>query len=119
MNKKTINILLIINLIVIISIFICFYLSNMGAFGYRVEINDIVFVFPIINIALILINLMKSINKKLKNLLIIIFIISSFVFPIYKLESWNVPTGVNSHLMGIGLKTDYINIYGIKIFKKN
>ena len=114
MNKKIVNILLIINLIVIISIFICLYFSNMGAFGYKVEINNIAYVFSIINIALIVINLMKNINKKLKNLLIIIFIIFSFVFPVYKLERW-----VDSQLIRIDLKTEYINIYGIKIFEKD
>ena len=118
MNKKTkiINILLILNLILIILIFLYFYSSNMGAFGYKVEFNNIVFVYFIINILLIVINKIRKINQKIKILLIIIFVIFSFVFPIYeKIIFLDIRN--NSYLTNVNEEKKF-NIYGIKIYEK-
>ena len=115
---KILNRILIINIIICISIFIYFYMSNMGAVGYKVEINDIVLVFPIFNVGLLIINKIKKINYKSKFLLICIFIIISMICPIYQREIFYIPKGEDSYLMGIAKKTEKFNIYGIKIFEK-
>ena len=115
---KILNIILIINIIIFISIFIYFYMSNMGAAGYKVEINNIVLFFPIVDIGLLIINKIKKINYKSKLLLICIFIIISMICPIYQRETFYIPKGEDSYLMGIAKKTEKFNVYGIKIFEK-
>ena len=57
---KIINIILIINIIIISLSFIYFYTSNMGAVGYKIEISDIVLIFPVVNILLLLLNKIKK-----------------------------------------------------------
>ena len=115
---KIINILLIVNIIIITLIFIYFYTSNMGAAGYRVQIANVFLIMPIINVLLIVINRIKKVNYRIKILLICIFAIISLVYPMYKQETFYIPEGANSHLMGIANKMEMFNIYGIKIFEK-
>ena len=114
-KSKIINILLIINLIIITLIFLYFYSSNMGAFKYKVEFNNIVFVYFIINILLILINKIKKVSQKIKILLIIMFISFSFIFPIY--EKTIFLDIRNSYLINVNEMKKF-NIYGIKIYEK-
>lgn len=44
-----------------------------------------------------------------------IYIILSALIPVYCIQETVTPTGENSYLMGLGLKTSYVDIYGINI----
>ena len=44
-----------------------------------------------------------------------IYIIISVLIPVYRIQETFTPTGVNSHLMGIGLEINHVDIYGIHI----
>ncbi len=44
-----------------------------------------------------------------------IYLMISALIPVYRISETYTPTGPNSHLMGLGLKIDYVDIYGINI----
>ena len=44
-----------------------------------------------------------------------IYLIISALIPVYRIDATFAPTGMNSHLMGLGLKRSYVDIYGINI----
>ena len=54
-------------------------------------------------------------KKKIFMFFILIFIIVSILIPIYHVEYTYAPTGPGSEFMGLALKKEIINIYGIDI----
>lgn len=115
-RKIIINILLIISLLLIILTNIFIIKCDFDI----IKINYIMLiVLLIINVLLLIINNMEKGNKKNENIIILIFIIFSFCFPIYEIGILYAPTGSYSHLVGVALKQRYIDIYGIKIFENH
>ena len=89
-------------------------------FNMMLEVNHVNYIaFAIIeciNIIILIYMLLHKFEIK-KNMLIGIgiYIIISALIPVYCIQETVTPTGENSHLMGLGLKTSYVDIYGINI----
>lgn len=79
--------------------------------------NYIVFVIiECINIIILTCMSLKKFEVK-KTMIIVcgIYLIISALIPVYRIDETFAPTGMNSHLMGLGLKRSYVDIYGINI----
>lgn len=79
--------------------------------------NYIVFVIiECINIIILTCMLLKKFEVK-KTMLIFggIYLILSALIPVYRIDETFASTGVNSHLMRMGLKRSYVDAYGINI----
>ena len=114
MKKIVINILIIISLIAMIGVSVYFEI-NIEKFD-RIEVNKIIRTILIIsNIILLIIYNIKKVGSKIKNILIMLFVVVSLVTPIYITGRLYAPTGPYSIYSGVAIEIKYLNIYGIKI----
>ena len=79
--------------------------------------NYMVFVIiECINIIILTYMLLKKFEiKKIMLIVAGIYLIISALIPVYCIDETFAPTGMNSHLMGLGLKRSYVDVYGINI----
>ena len=114
--RKIISWIIVIVPILWLIIFNIFFRYNM-ILDEENPINYIAFaIIECINIIiLIYMSLHKFEIKKIMLIGIGIYIIISALIPVYRIQETFTPTGVNSHLMGIGLEINYVDIYGIHI----
>lgn len=89
-------------------------------FNMMLEVNHVNYIaFAIIeciNIIILIYMLLHKFEVKKSMLIGIgIYIVISALIPVYCIQETVTPTGENSHLMGLGLKTSYVDIYGINI----
>ena len=117
MKKIVMNMLIIISLIVMIVSSVYFEINR--EIFYKIEINNILrVILIIITILLLIIYNVKKVGNKIKNTLIMLFVIFSLIIPIYKTGRLYAPTGPHSIYAGVAIEIEYLNIYGIKIFDK-
>lgn len=115
--NRLIKLISILFVIIPICMFVLFNVILKNSFDVYNSTNYIIFsIIEILNIifAIVIFKSKEHINK----LLIIIFsiyIIITFLIPVYHTGHTYAPTGPNSELMGLALKQNYRDIYGVDI----
>ena len=113
MKKIIINMVSI--LLVIIPLIVLLKISSLGEEKVQ-NINLIILcVLELINIVIMIYCLAVEDKKKKIICIIAIYIIITMLIPIYDLEYTYAPTGSHSELMGLAIKKEKINMYGIKL----
>ena len=114
--RKIISWMIVIVPILWLIIFNIFFRYNMILDEVN-HVNYIAFaIIECINIIILIYMLLHKFEIKKGMLIGIgIYIIISALIPVYCIQETVTPIGENSHLMGLGLKTSYANIYGINI----
>ena len=114
--RKIISWIIVIVPILWLIIFNIFFRYNMMLDEVN-TVNYIAFaIIECINIIILIYMLLHKFEVKKSMLIGIgIYIIISALIPVYCIQETVAPIGENSHLMGLGLKTSYWDIYGINI----
>ena len=111
------KILLILMTVVPLILIIIFNIILKNAFSVYNSTNFILFlIIELINIMLLIkfVVLKKDISKK-TIILITIYLIITALIPIFHTGSTYAPEGPDAYLMGVALKENYRDIYGIDI----
>ncbi len=115
--SKVLKILLILMTAVPLILIIIFNIILKNAFAVYNSTNFILFVIiELINIILLIkfVVLKKDIGKK-TIILITIYLIITALIPVFHTGSTYAPEGPDAYLMGVALKENYRDIYGIDI----
>ena len=115
--SKVLKILLILMTAVPLILIIIFNIILKNAFAVYNSTNFILFlIIESINIILLIkfVVLKKDISKK-TIILITIYLIITALIPIFHTGSTYAPEGPDAYLMGVALKENYRDIYGIDI----
>lgn len=116
-NNKIIKSISILFIIVPLCMFIIFNVIIKDSFDVYNSTNYIAFtIIELLNIffSIIIFRSKEQINKLLI-IIFIIYIIITFFIPVYHLGHTYAPTGPGSELMGLALKQNYRDIYGMDI----
>ena len=116
-NANLLKKILLIIMTVVPLIIIIFNIILKNSFSVYNSTNFILFsIIEIINIMLLIkfVILKKDIGKK-TIILITIYLIITLLIPIFHTSSIYSPEGPDSYLMGVALKENYRDIYGINI----
>ena len=114
---KVLKILLILMTVIPLILIIIFNIILKNAFAVYNSTNFILFlIIELINIMLSIkfVVLKKDISKK-TIILITIYLIITALIPIFHIGSNYALEGPDAYLMGVALKENYIDIYGIDI----
>ena len=114
---KVLKILLILMTVIPLTLIIIFNIILKNAFDVYNSTNFILFlIIELINIMLLIkfVVLKKDISKK-TIILITIYLIITALIPIFHTGSTYAPEGPDAYLMGVALKENYRDIYGIDI----
>ncbi len=114
---KVLKILLILMTVIPLILIIIFNIILKNAFAVYNSTNFILFlIIELINIMLLIkfVVLKKDISKK-TIILITIYLIITALIPIFHTGSTYAPEGPDAYLMGVALKENYRDIYGIDI----
>lgn len=116
-NANLLKKILLIIMTVVPLIIIIFNIILKNSFSVYNSTNFILFsIIELINIMLLIkfVILKKDIGKK-TIILITIYLIITLLIPIFHTSSIYSPEGPDSYLMGVALKENYRDIYGINI----
>lgn len=116
-NNKIIKSISILFIIVPLCMFIIFNVILKDSFDVYNSTNYIAFtIIELLNIvfSIIIFRSEEQINKLLI-IIFIIYIIITFLIPVYHLGHTYAHTGSGSELMGLALKQNYRDIYGVDI----
>lgn len=114
---KVLKILLILMTVIPLILIIIFNIILKNAFAVYNSTNFILFlIIELINIMLLIkfVVLKKDISKE-TIILITIYLIITALIPIFHTGSTYAPEGPDAYLMGVALKENYRDIYGIDI----